>query len=327
MSAHAEPEVHPNYRYWQDHGAGWAEEYDRRKESVPLYHVQELMLADYMERSAPVRVLEYGCGVGRHLSYLRELPGVEVHGYDQSPTMVAEMATWAAPDWIAERVRVGGPVGRLPYPDRHFDVVFTAEVLVHVRPEDIDPILTELLRVASWQVLHVEPPADYPVDRETHGGCWAHDLPAAYRRLGRRCELLPAGYSAHTPCRVLLETSRPPYTWSPVALRLFRRLERDVGRGLAMREEQARAAAAEVQQLQGLGAELIEERRQAAQRTEELARMERELRQTQDILAETRRLRRLDAVRLDDLERRLRRLAVVEQAFVRGLDAALDRRS
>jgi len=306
MSAHPESAVPPNYRYWQEEGTGWAEEYDRRKESVPLYHAEELMLADYMERSAPARVLEYGCGVGRHLRYLRELPALEVFGYEQSTSMVAECSRWASGEWIADRIHVGAPVDRLPYPDRHFDIVFTAEVLVHVRPEDLDAILSELLRVGRWQVLHLEPAPDRPVDRDTHGGCWAHDLVAAYRRLGQRCEVLPGGYAAHAPYRVLLDPSRALYTWSPVILGLLRRLERDLSRGLAAVKAQAA----------GLQEQLDAERGRCTALEGERGRLE-------GVLAAEQRAHRLDQVRLDELERRLGRRIVTERAFVRELDAAL----
>ena len=45
----------PSYDYWRDHGAGWVEEYDRRKRTNVLYHIQELMLATYFTNSAPAR--------------------------------------------------------------------------------------------------------------------------------------------------------------------------------------------------------------------------------------------------------------------------------
>ncbi len=112
----------------------------------------------------PARVLEFGCGIGRHLRYLKTIPGLEVHGYDQSPQMVAGMQAWAEPDWLESHVRTGAAVGRLPYADGAFDVVFTAEVLVHVRPEHLASILAELVRVARWQVVHFETAADFPLD-------------------------------------------------------------------------------------------------------------------------------------------------------------------
>jgi SAM-dependent methyltransferase len=69
----AGPEDGANYAYWRDHGGEWGEEYHARKRRQVYYHVQELMLADYFSRSAPARILEFGCGTGRHLSYLSRL--------------------------------------------------------------------------------------------------------------------------------------------------------------------------------------------------------------------------------------------------------------
>jgi len=307
MTSGHEAKERAGYRYWQEKGSTWAAEYDRRKESIPLYHVQELMLATYLEHSAPARVLEYGCGVGRHLRYLRELPGIEAYGYDQSPTMVEGLRAWATEAWIAERVLVGQPVGRLPYPDGHFDIVFTAEVLVHVHPEDLDVILAELTRVTRWQLLHLEPPLDYGVDRDAHSGSWTHDLPAAYLRLGHHCEVLAGGYQAHTPYRVAVDSTRPLYTWSPVALALCRRLERDLTHGLGARE----ARAAEAERLAGEGARA------------EAAASEERLRQAHSALAEREGLLHAMAVRFDDLERRLRRLTMTQRAFVHQLESVL----
>src|SRR5262245_40119749 len=326
MSTHPDLSTRPSYRYWRDHGTGWADEYAQRRKSVPLYHIEEAMLADYMQRSAPARVLEFGCGVGRHLRYLRELPGIDVFGYDQSASMVAECRRWAADDWIQDRIAVGDPVGRLPYANQHFDLVFTVEVLVHVQPEDLDTILSELLRVTRWQLLHLEPVLDYDVHRDAHGGCWTHDLRAAYLRLGRDCEILPGGYVAHTPYRVVVDSSRPLYTWSPVVLSVFRELERDLTRGLHARDAQVCAADAEIDRLKAL---LVKLEQQLCSEQEQLAAaqalrstLETTVRRLEAALDEERSRGRLDAVRIDDLETRLRRLTVSEQAFLRELETA-----
>ena len=65
-------EIRPNYDYWQENGAFWVEEYTRRKKTQVLYDIQEFILAEYFFHCTPARVLEFGCGIGRHLKYLRK---------------------------------------------------------------------------------------------------------------------------------------------------------------------------------------------------------------------------------------------------------------
>ncbi|MCK4341965.1 MAG: methyltransferase domain-containing protein [Phycisphaerae bacterium] len=224
----ADQPVAANYRYWQKHGGEWGAEYDQRKRRQIRLHLQEIMIADYLSHHAPAKVLEFGCGVGRHLSYLSKIPDLDVSGYDQSPTMVAQCERWTSRAWIDEHVAVGPPTGRLPYDDDAFDIVFTAEVLIHVRPEDLDGILSELIRVCRGHIFHIENSAHYQVNPNAHDGCWKHDLEAAYARLGHNCELLPAGYESQNPWRVVL--GEPPrYEWSPVVLSLYRALDDNLG--------------------------------------------------------------------------------------------------
>lgn len=232
-----------NYAYWREHGAAWADEYDKRKRVQPYYHIQEIMLACYMVDRAsrgPVRVLEFGCGPGRHLRYLSKIPGVSVHGFDQSEAMVAGCLRWTGQEWIDRNVTIGEPTPPLPFPDKSFDIVYTSEVLIHVRPEHVPGLLRELTRIARREVLHMEPSQTTPVERHVHAGCWNHDLVSAYAALGLACELLPQGYRLQTPARVTLEGAPAP-AWSPVVLELCRRLESDLEQGLAV-AKQARAA-------------------------------------------------------------------------------------
>ncbi len=119
----------PNYRYWQENGFSWVEEYYYRKKTQILYDIQEFMIAEYMMRSAPAKVLEFGCGIGRHLKYLRNIPGLEVYGFDQSPSMINGIHIWAEEEWISQYISLGEPTGKLPYPDKFFDIVFTVRYL------------------------------------------------------------------------------------------------------------------------------------------------------------------------------------------------------
>lgn len=86
------------------------------------------------------RVLEVGCGAG---NILAEIQGAELHGVDLSP-------------WLLEkaRARLGtraelreGWAEDLPYPDGHFDRVYSSEVLEHVA--DPERVLREMRRVVA----------------------------------------------------------------------------------------------------------------------------------------------------------------------------------
>lgn len=225
--------ISANYQYWRDHGDEWGPEYDDRKLTVPLYHIQELMLTEYVAHHAPARVLEFGCGPGRHLRNLSQIPGIEVHGFDQSAAMVSGCLRWTGQDWIDRHVTIGMPTGRLPFKDGEFDLVYSAEVLVHVRPEDLPGVLSELLRVARRQVFHLEPDEHIDIAPNDHFGCWKHDLVAAYAKLGRECRILTSGYKAHAPYRVILDPSAPTWEWPPLTIALYRRMETDLSRGFA----------------------------------------------------------------------------------------------
>ena len=240
--------IDQSYRYWREHGARWVAEYEERKRRLVYYHLQEIMLVDFMLHAAPARVLEYGCGVGRHLRNLSQIPRLDLYGYDQSRAMADGCLTWAPREWVEERIVVGEPLQRLPYPDGFFDIVYTSEVLVHVHPDHLEGVLAELIRVSRWQVLHIEPSPTCAIVPDAQQGCWNHDLPRAYRNLGHLCEVLAPGYTVQSPYRVLLSRERAPYEWPPVLLGLYRRLETDLQPALtavAQAGERERATLAE----------------------------------------------------------------------------------
>lgn len=238
------PQVAANYQYWREFGGTWADEYNQRKLTVPLYHIQEIMLTEYVAHHAPARVLEFGCGPGRHLRNLSQIPGIDARGYDQSAAMVSGCLTWTNQEWIDKHITVGLPTGRLPFKDGEFDLVYSAEVLVHVRPEDLPNVLTELMRISKRQVFHMEPDEHVDIISDEHSGCWKHDLVAAYAKLGKTCEILSSGYKAHAPYRVILDPKATRWQWAPLAISLYRRMEMDLTKGI----NDLRAAAETAQQ-------------------------------------------------------------------------------
>ncbi len=76
------------------------------------------------------RVLDYGCGIGQMIAQGRER-GLDIWGADSSKDIYAAWAD-AVPAQARDRVRKIKST-RADYPDAHFDVVLSNQVLEHVR--------------------------------------------------------------------------------------------------------------------------------------------------------------------------------------------------
>jgi SAM-dependent methyltransferase len=180
------PQDHLNELWWQEHGGqAWFDEVQRRKLTQPHYHQQEAFLQGFFLGLPPVRVLDFGCGFGRHLRNLGRLSWLDVYGCDISAKMIAVARERSGLQNPEDRVRQIEPRGRLPFDDDFFDVVFTSEVLIHVDSAELPEILRELWRVSRSLILHIENTEVHGSCRENdaHDGCWKHDFRAAYSEL------------------------------------------------------------------------------------------------------------------------------------------------
>jgi len=186
-----------NYLSWQQTGWDWYVELKLRRQTMPIYGRQEDYLKGFLtakaaewlrEKGRPLRVLEFGCGFGRHVGYLHRIEGLEVHGCDQSPAMVQAAKTLLCGRFpeLKDRITQVEPKGRLPYDDRAFDIVYTVSVLIHVSPEDLAGRTAELRRVASHMVVNLElpwAPHSFLWD-QAHEGVWLHDFVGAHQAAG-----------------------------------------------------------------------------------------------------------------------------------------------
>jgi DNA repair exonuclease SbcCD ATPase subunit len=125
--------------------------------------------------------------------------------------------------WLDEHVKIIEPLGRLPYEDKSFDVVYTASVLIHIRPEDVVGVIRELVRVAKWHVLHIEnlPTGEAVQTSLEHEGCWAHPYQRIYRELGLQAEVLPQYGSLQGVYRTILNAERAAPNTACLAGRLL----------------------------------------------------------------------------------------------------------
>jgi len=105
------------------------------------------------------RILDVGCGIGTYVRRFRESSD-DVHGIEVEPERVAEAS--------AELPGIVLGVGEaLPYPDDHFDLVFSNEVIEHV--DDDRATAAEMVRVTKpgGSIVVFAPNRLFPF--ETHG--------------------------------------------------------------------------------------------------------------------------------------------------------------
>ncbi|MFV2062571.1 MAG: class I SAM-dependent methyltransferase [Chloroflexota bacterium] len=116
------------------------------------------MVRRYVELDG-ARVLDVGCGVGTYVRRFREYSD-DVHGIEVEPERVAT-ASRELPNIV---LAVGEA---LPYPDDHFHLVFSNEVIEHVT--DDHATAAEMVRVAKpgGTIVLFAPNRLYPF--ETHG--------------------------------------------------------------------------------------------------------------------------------------------------------------
>lgn len=193
-----------------------------------------------------MKVLDAGCGTGRHLCEAYRRSGVHVTGIDlnwsdleKSRTLLHFMSRERNGDggaWLVSK----GDVTRLPFKDASFDVVVCSEVLEHI--PDNRGAVAELMRVLKpGREMVVSVPRWLP-----ERICWVlsrpyHEEPGGHIRIYRKRELKNLLESAGADCHAIRyrHSLHSPYWWlkclvghkneQALPVRLYRRfLEWDI---------------------------------------------------------------------------------------------------
>jgi protein-L-isoaspartate(D-aspartate) O-methyltransferase len=101
-------------------------------------------MADHYGIKPGDKILDVGCGKGFLMfDWTKVVPGVEVYGIDISSYAIAN-----AKEEIKNRVQVGNAT-ELPWPDKHFDLVYSLNTLHNLHTYELDPALREIERVGK----------------------------------------------------------------------------------------------------------------------------------------------------------------------------------
>lgn len=111
-----------------------------------VFHEGRLTALKHIVESAH-SVLDVGCGIG--LDH-QPLSNISYYGVDVTPRFVKEARRLHVPCQVSSALH-------LPFRDESFDIVYCRNLLLHLPPDQVCQALDEMLRVASKEVVTVEP--------------------------------------------------------------------------------------------------------------------------------------------------------------------------
>lgn len=109
-------------------------------------HSDMMDLVELFEQHNVNRVLDVGCGTGRHMVYLAER-GFDAFGFDSSRHAVNMARTWLKASGFRPQVKVHRMEQPFPYDDDFFDAVISIQVIHHNLTGAIRFTVKEIARV------------------------------------------------------------------------------------------------------------------------------------------------------------------------------------
>jgi pseudaminic acid biosynthesis-associated methylase len=97
------------------------------------------------------RILEVGCNMGTQLLLLKDMGFTDLSGIE-----IQDYALQRARESLTEVQLLQASALSIPFPDQHFDLVFTSGVLIHIAPADLPTALAEIHRCSRRWVWGME---------------------------------------------------------------------------------------------------------------------------------------------------------------------------
>lgn len=102
-------------------------------------------LVPILKQRGARRVLDLGCGAGRHTVFLAR-EGFETHGFDIAENGLANTREWLARENLSAELQ-RGDMETIPYPDEFFDAVVSIYVIYHKTLAGMQRVVAEIHRV------------------------------------------------------------------------------------------------------------------------------------------------------------------------------------
>ena len=108
-------------------------------------HEQVVALVPLLREKGARRVLDLGCGAGRHVVYLAR-EGFEVYGVDIAENGLEHTRQWLEQEGLKAELRQSD-IAQIPYAGGFFDAVISIYVIYHKTLTEMHPVVAEIYRV------------------------------------------------------------------------------------------------------------------------------------------------------------------------------------
>jgi len=103
-------------------------------------------IAKLFKKKDVKRVLDLGCGSGRHVIYLTK-HGFDVYGIDIAPRGIKIAKEWLKKEKLRANLKVGNVYKKLPHKKNFFDAIISTQALHHNKIEKIRKLIREIERI------------------------------------------------------------------------------------------------------------------------------------------------------------------------------------
>lgn len=123
----------------------WNELFNQEEFRWKHPHEEVVELVPLLKERSAVRVLDLGCGAGRHLVHMAQC-GFQMFGLDQAETGLMHSREWLGRENLQADLAMGD-IEYIPFPDNFFDAVISIYVVYHKTRSGLEGVLSEMHRV------------------------------------------------------------------------------------------------------------------------------------------------------------------------------------
>jgi len=124
----------------------WDRIFKKEKKAFPTILKDVQAVVKFFEKRNVKRVLDLGCGTGRHLIYLAK-QGFDVYGIDISKHGIEIANKWSKEENLKAHLKIGDIYRKLPYENNFFDAIVSTKTVHHGKIENIRKLIKEMERI------------------------------------------------------------------------------------------------------------------------------------------------------------------------------------